>query len=127
MTLIFCIDDDGGMLFGGRRQSRDRVLNEYIQNLIGESPLWVTPYTAKLFPAGKPLSDCDGTGYYFVEDGAYDLARAEEVILCRWNRRYPGDVFLDVDAVKAGFRKVSTEEPAGSSHEKITIETYRRK
>ena len=126
MTLIFCIDHGGGMLFCGKRQSRDRILNEYIQSLIGESPLWVTPYTAKLFPAGKPISDCNGEGYYFVEDGPFDLEQADELILCHWNRRYPGDTFLDFSTVRADFRKINTEELAGSSHEKITIETYRR-
>ncbi len=127
MTLIFCVDDNGGMLFGGKRQSRDRVLNEHLQNLIGDSPLWVTPYTAKLFPAGRPLADCDGEGYYLVEDGEYDLEAAKEIILCHWNRRYPGDTFLNLSAVKVAFRKINSEELAGSSHEKITIETYRRK
>lgn len=127
MTLIFCVDESGGMLFCGKRQSRDRILNDYIQTLAGESPLWVTPYTAKLFPWGKPLSHCNGAGYYLVEDGAYDLETAEAIILCHWNRRYPGDVFLDLSAIKAAFRKEKTEELAGSSHEKITVETYRRK
>ena len=126
MTLIFCVDESGGMLFCGKRQSRDRILNDYIQTLVGESPLWVTPYTAKLFPWGKPISDCNGEGYYFVEDGPFDLEQADELILCHWNRRYPGDTFLDLSTVRADFRKINTEELAGSSHEKITIETYRR-
>ena len=32
MTLIFCIDDGGGMLFGGKRQSRDRA-NHYCRTM----------------------------------------------------------------------------------------------
>ena len=127
MTLIFCIDDGGGMLFGGKRQSRDRVLNEYLTERIGDAPLWVTPYSASLFPTGRPMAEWDGAGYAFIEDSPYDLTQAEEVILCRWNRRYPGDTFFDEKTLKALFKKTHTEELAGSSHKKITIETYRRK
>lgn len=127
MTLIFCIDDGGGMLFGGKRQSRDRVLNQYLLSRIGDAPLWVTPYSATLFPTGRSMETCDGEGYAFIEDGPYRLSQAEEVILCRWNRRYPGDVFFDEPTLKAYFKKIATEELAGSSHPKITVETYRRK
>ena len=127
MTLIFCIDDGGGMLFGGKRQSRDRVLNQYLLSRIGDAPLWVTPYSATLFPTGRSMATCDGEGYAFIEDGPYRLSQAEEVILCRWNRRYPGDVFFDESTLKAYFKKIATEELAGSSHPKITVETYRRK
>ncbi len=127
MNLIFCIDDAGGMLFGGKRQSRDRALNEYLQKRIGESPLWVTPYTAALFPEALLLEDPGKEGYYFVEDGEYSLSMAKEVILCRWNRRYPGDVFFDESGLKTLFKKTHTELLEGSSHKKITVETYRRK
>ena len=126
MTLIFCIDDAGGMLFGGKRQSRDRVLNEYLLSRIGEAPLWVTPYSAALFPTGRDMAFCDGEGYAFIEDSPYDLTLAEEVILCRWNRRYPGDAFFDEQTLKTHFKKIDTEELEGSSHKKITVETYRR-
>ena len=127
MTLIFCIDDGGGMLFGGKRQSRDRVLNQYLLSRIGDAPLWVTPYSAALFPTGRSMEICDGEGYAFIEDSPYDLTQAEEVILCRWNRRYPGDTVFDETALKELFKKIHTEELEGSSHKKITIETYRRK
>ena len=49
MKLILCVDDNGGMAFNHRRQSRDRVLNEHILALCGMHRLWITPYTAKLF------------------------------------------------------------------------------
>jgi hypothetical protein len=73
------------------------------------------------------MENCGGEGYALIEDGPYDLTQAEEVILCRWNRRYPGDTFFDETALKELFKKIHTEELEGSSHKKITIETYRRK
>ena len=30
MNLIVCLDDNGGMMFGGRRQTRDRLVNRHI-------------------------------------------------------------------------------------------------
>ena len=40
----------------------------------------------------------------------------------RWNRRYPADVFLDVDL--SGWRRVSCWEFPGHSHERISKEVY---
>jgi hypothetical protein len=45
-------------------------------------------------------------------------------VVYRWNRRYPGDVFFDLDVSAAPWRCVETEEFVGSSHEKITKEVY---
>ena len=129
MTYIFCIDDKNGMLFLGKRQSRDRVLNAHLQSAMNGAPLYVTPYSAPLFseyPALRVGEAASEMGYAFVEDGPYDLSLAEEVVLCRWNRHYPGDRFFDEASLKKAFRKVAVTELVGSSHEKITIETWRR-
>ncbi len=129
MTYIFCIDDKCGMSFLGKRQSRDRILNAYLTEVMKEAPLYVTPYSAPLFreyPALCIGETPTGYGYAFVEDGPYDLSIAEEVVLCRWNRHYPGDRFFDEATLKKVFQKIDTTELVGSSHEKITIETWRR-
>ena len=62
----------------------------------------------------------------FIEDGPYSADNANEIVLCKWNRHYPADKFFDIDLKALGFKKVSAEDIAGTSHEKITIETYRR-
>ncbi len=129
MTYIFCIDDKGGMLFFGKRQSRDRVLNAYLLDAIEQAPLSVTPYSASLFSDYPSLCVEDTPskdGYVFVENGPYDLSRADEVWLCKWNRHYPADRFFDSDSLHKQFQKTAEEELVGSSHEKITIETWRR-
>jgi hypothetical protein len=128
MTYIFCIDDKCGMLFLGKRQSRDRILNARLLSLIGQGDLYVTSYSASLFadhPALRIGEEPKGEGFAFVEDGAYDLSLAEEVWLCRWNRHYPGDRFFDMAALQNAFRMTHTTDIVGSSHEKITIETWR--
>lgn len=134
MKLIFCIDDIGGMMFFGRRQSQDRILREYLLGRVGDGRLWMSAYSGKQFlPDPRIVIDeeymahADQNDVCFVEDGAYDVAAADEVILCHWNRRYQADRFFKVDLAKEGFSKVHTEQIKGSSHDKITIETYRRK
>lgn len=56
----------------------------------------------------------------------YDISKTDGVILCRWNRSYPGETYFETDLKTAGFKKKKTENIIGSSHRKITIETYRR-
>ena len=52
--------------------------------------------------------------------------KVSEIILCNWNRRYQADKVFDIDLKSNGFKKVASEDIKGSSHEKITIETYRK-
>ena len=134
MILVACIDDQGGMLFNRRRQSQDRVLR---QDLLAEAAgrtVWMSGYSAKLFvptPAGlrtaEDFPDRAGPGdlcfFEDVDPGPY-LARAEGVLLYRWNRRYPADRWFPLPL--EGWTLARTEEFAGSSHECITKEVYRR-
>ena len=49
--------------------------------------------------------------------------RIERIILYRWNRAYPGDMFFDIKLDRS-WHLASAEDFAGSSHEKITKEIY---
>ena len=53
MRLIVCLDDKNGMAFNHRRQSRDRIVTEKIEELAKGSVLRLSPYSAKLFPSGN--------------------------------------------------------------------------
>ena len=64
--------------------------------------------------------------FCFIEDGVYSIDNADEIILCKWNRHYPADKFFDVDLKSLGFKKAKSADIVGNSHEKITIEIYRR-
>ena len=95
--------------------------------------LWMSNYSAKQFKdlTGYTADDDYQTkaavgDYCFVEDKGYSLEKASEVILCKWNRKYQADKFFDVDLKTKGFKKVSSEDIKGSSHDKITIEIYRK-
>ena len=49
MTYICCVDDYASLSFNKRRNSSDRFVIEDIINTVGEAPLRVDTYTAKLF------------------------------------------------------------------------------
>ena len=133
MKLIFCIDDKKGMMFFGKRQSQDSVLREWIINHTSGNKLWMSSYSAKQFSDqtncvvdDNYISTAMVGDYCFVEDKGYSLDNVSEIILCKWNRKYQADKVFDIDLKANGFKKVSSEDIKGSSHDKITIETYKK-
>lgn len=129
MTYICCVDDYASLSFNKRRNSSDRFVIEDIINTVGEAPLRVDTYTAKLFRDKQvPLlivdDDClenakDGE-FVFVERqnlSAY-LKAGDQLILYHWNRHYPSDNRLNLTGWNA--LEITTGEFAGYSHEKIT-------
>ena len=66
--------------------------------------------------------------FCFVEDQDITpyAARIEKIILFRWNRTYPADVYFNMELLSSGWILKETEEFEGSSHEKITEEVYTR-
>ena len=136
MRLIVCLDEKGGMTFNHRRQSRDRVLIEDLLQTVGEGRLWMAPYSELLFAETKKklslAEDCllqAGEGEWcFVENQSClpYLEKIEEVTVYWWNRHYPSDRTFDIDLSKEEFSLAERTEFAGSSHEKITKEVFRR-
>lgn len=133
MKLIFCIDDKKGMMFFGKRQSQDSVLREWILNHTAGSKLWMSSYSAKQFKdlTGYIVDDDYSTkatvgDYCFIEDKGYSLDDVTEIILCHWNRKYQADKVFDIDLKAEGFKRTDSIDIKGSSHDKITIETYRK-
>lgn len=127
MKLIICIDERGGMLFNGRRVSRDRVVCDDV--LTYAPDLLIRPVSAVLFPALTPVDDFDSAAeddFCFVEDVPVSalIRRAKSVTVYNWNRHYPSDVGLDVDLTEEGFVRQAVTELTGYSHEKITREIY---
>ena len=120
-------------MFSGKRQSQDSVLREWIINHTTGSNLWMSNYSAKQFKdLTGYIADDDYQikaaigDYCFIEDKGYALEGVSEIILCHWNRKYQADKVFDIDLKANGFKKVDSEDIKGSSHDKITIETYRK-
>ena len=110
MQVIVCVDDNGGMMFNKRRQSRDRVLCEYDRIVVSENY----------------LEEASGEDFCFVEKEPLKAFENEikKLIIFKWNRVYPADQYLDIDPEK--MTKVQEEEFVGFSHEKITMEVYEK-
>lgn len=136
MNVFICVDDNKGMLFNGRRQSRDEAIVKDILEFAGNDKIWMSSYSSKLFLASPDriliednfLKDTLKYGYCFLENvplKSYE-DRIEKLIVYGWNRVYPADTYLDVDLI-TDWEMIDTKEFGGKSHEKITRKIYRRK
>lgn len=139
MNILICIDDNNGMLFNGRRQSRDKILLEDMLTAVAESGsrLWIAPFSEKLlkpYMENRPFITVDEDYLEKAEEQDFCFVEAEPlnawqdkittVILYRWNRVYPADTYFDIDL--SGWQLVSTGEFSGASHDLITKEVYTR-
>ena len=134
MKLIVCLDDKDGMLFAGRRQSKDVALRQRVLELTKESCLWMNAYSAGQFAEKAAHLRCDEAfldkasagEYCFVEnrDVAPYAERIEEVVIYRWNRAYPSDMKFPVQLFADRWQRISHVEFTGNSHELITEEVY---
>ena len=134
MTVIVCVDDQMGMIFGGKRQSRDRVMLADMAEQFGH--VWISPFSEKLLSqhglsytvSDAPLEMAGDSDAVFVEN--IDLLpyrdKISKIVLYHWGRRYLADERLTLIPKAEGYRLVSTYKFQGSSHEKIKREIYER-
>ena len=132
MRLIVCLDDKNGMAFNHRRQSRDRIVIAKIEEPVKGSTLYFSSYSAKLFPSGdfEPSEDYlsrageDDFCFVELEDVTPYEQQIKEITVFRWNRVYPADLYFPIDLTQWSLER--TVDFPGHSHEKITLEVYRR-
>ena len=136
MKLVVAVDDRGGMAFNNRRVSRDKLLVGDLAKYIKDSTLYIEPYSEELFAgedinvilSSDPLKFAEDEDFVFVE--RYDITPylnlACEIIVYKWNRRYPFDLAMKEMPDTCGFKLDSVCEFKGNSHEKITREIYKR-
>ena len=133
MIVIVCVDDNLGMMFNNRRQSRDVEVVKKIVELTKDNRLWMNRYSYELFEEldysninvdSGFLSETANEEYCFVEN--VDLKPfekwVEKIIVFRWNTVYPSDRELDIDL--KSWELIESSEFFGKSHEKITMEVY---
>ena len=135
MNVIICIDENQGMLFNNRRQSKDIKVIEDIASLAKE--LWISPFSEKLFidenvktnlviqVRDNAIIHADEGSYCFVENEKLMpyQDKIEQLIIYKWNRSYPSDFKLDLNLNE--WKLIETIDFAGNSHEKITREIYK--
>ncbi len=135
MYAAVCLDDRNGILFNMRRQSMDRRQREDLRELLAGEILHLSPYSYPIFAElpGFQLAAADDfaenrrqTDWCFFESGKINLyiRQIEKLVIYRWNRRYPADVFFEDDLSAFSLREI--REFPGSSHEKISRMIYER-
>ncbi len=136
MIVIVALDNHNGMMFNHRRQSKDRALRQRIMDIASASCLWMNAFSYRQFTEDPIcckvqvdedfLEKAGEKDYSFVEDqhlGAYE-DQIDQLIVCRWNRDYPADFYLDLTLNTGKWTRVFTEDIPGSSHDEITLEVY---
>ena len=136
MKLVICVDDRGGMLFNKRRVSRDKLMISDFAEYAADATVYMEPYSEELFSeenlniilSENPMKFAEDGDFVFVERWApLPFAKvANEIVVYKWNRRYPFDLKMDFSPDELGFRLESVYEFAGNAHEKITREIYKK-
>lgn len=131
MQVIITVENRNGMLFNHRRVSRDQKVSERILAYCKEKKLWMNAYSAKLFENNPQicvsetfLEQKDAICFVEDQDVTPYLSEIDTIILFHWNRDYPADFFFTVDLSE--WNRIHQEEFAGKSHEKITMEVYKK-
>lgn len=135
IKVAITVDDDNGLMFNKRRQSRDKNVIADLCNK-SEGFIYISQYSALLFEeysnriqiVSDPLLECPDGAYAFVEGRTLGefLNDIDELIVYNWNRLYPSDLKLDINIVDSGFKMNSKYEFVGNSHDKITKGVYRK-
>ena len=135
MIVIACVDDNNGMLFHQRRQSRDIALyNHILQWAVGKI-LLMNEYSAKQFLKEEHqnvivqsnfLDIAQEQDYCFVENTEISKYGndIQKIILYRWNRVYPADYYFQFPINKYIWKLQKVSDIKGNSHEMITEEVY---
>ena len=135
-SVAVAVDERLGTFFGGKRQSRDKVLIEDFIATANGRRIVIRPYSISQFKCydgdlkvcDLPLNDAlDGEICFIEGQDLFPFAEMiSELIIYNFNRHYPSDKRLDVVPQEIGLRLFEKVELAGFSHEKITKEIYRK-
>lgn len=132
MIAVICVDDNNGMLFNNRRQSRDMLLIEDLIKYANSNKILINEFSKSLFAdyehniliSDTFLSDANENDICFVEN--VDLTNFKDkintLIIYKWNRVYPADFHFNLNL--SSYKLIETKDFKGNSHDKITRETY---
>ena len=118
MIAMVCLDENNGMFFNERRQSKDRYVIRDIVHMVENNTLYINEYSKELFkntPANIQISEdyfnqVSDNEYCFIENQIVDILKAKKVVVYRLRQ----------------YKLVSTLEFQGYSHDKIVKEVYER-
>ncbi len=132
MIVVVCLDNEEGMLFNHRRQSRDKGLVRNLSELAGDKKIYASPFSKTVFKDFEDkvcfdenfLASAGKDDYCFVENASL-IEYADKItglIIYEWNELYPADTYFDFDYSE--MKLISAKMFSGTSHRKITREIY---
>ena len=130
MTVFICIDDNNGMMFNNRRQSRDSAVVSKIVEMSNGGRLFMNGYSSKLFDGIDVLvcenfmEKAESGDFCFAENislSDFD-EKIKTLVLFKWNKIYPSDKKMDI--LLDGRTLEQTFDFEGSSHDIITCEVW---
>lgn len=131
MNIIVCLDDNFGMAFNGRRQSKDRYVRREILSLCGNARLWMNKYsflqfeenTGNIVADDRFLTKAGAGEFCFIETDVISYDRVSRVYAFFWNTIYPSNLKFDTK----GLTEISSRDFVGYSHKKITLKVYEQR
>ena len=133
MEIVVCLDENNGMLFNNRRQSRDKEVIADIIKAAEDKRILVHPFSEPLFQSFNGvlfdedfLNNAKEYDVCFVENRHLKefVSKISKVTVYNWNRIYPADFYCDLNFSEFTLR--SENDICGNSHEKITKKVYIR-
>ena len=115
----------GGILFGGRRVSADSAVFDDLKTLYTKK-LYVTPFSGIEYVSADNIFDAAADDDMIFAENislAPHLKDLSEIIVYRWNRRYPSDFKTDIDF--SALILTDSRDFKGTSHDKITRKIYK--
>ena len=141
MKVYLAVDKKNGLVFNDRRQSQDRIMRENMLKDCGDAKLWISEYSRRIF------TPTDGTAMpeniiidndFLDKAGDDDCCFVENIspvrwyekidtfVIYHWNTTYPADIYFDLSLASLGWKRFSSNDFKGSSHDKITKEVWKR-
>ena len=125
-----------GMSFFGKRQSKDKLLIKRLLSHTEYERILTSEYSAPLFAEendprvlivskdGYASSTTNDICFFELEHITEYADRLDQIIIYKWNRKYPSDKKFPFLPKDKGFKLRSSVDFAGNSHDKITEEIW---
>ena len=141
MKVYIAVDKKNGLVFNNRRHSHDRIMRENMLKDCGDAKLWIAEYSRRIF---TPTDGSAMPDNIIIDNDCLDKAGPDDCcfvenispvrwyekintfVIYHWNTTYPADVYFDLSLENLGWKRFSSNDFKGSSHDKITKEVWKR-
>lgn len=137
MHIILFLDQKDGMLFGGKRQTKDKILMKYIEDASKGSCLFANHFSTSLFGntpshliVDNNFLDIAKSGDYCIvedEDIKPYMNKIESIRIYRWDKVYPSTMKFNKNLLKDWEQVFCVDLFLGGTHPVICEEMWVRK